>query len=265
VLRAHGVEFNTLTCIQRHNGNHPDEVYDFLKQQGSRHLQLIPVVERGEDGTVGGCSVHPRQFGRFLTGVFERWRAQDVGRVFVQHFDLMLGIVMGSPPSLCVHAQTCGRHVVMEHDGQVFTCDHFVEPAYRLGNIRERSLAELLDSEPAIRFGEAKREHLPADCLRCRSLRFCNGGCPAHRTGRTREGRPGLNHLCEGYRLFFRHSLPVFESMATCLRDGRPAASYPEALAGSLSGAAASGRPGRNDPCPCGSGRKHKHCCGKAA
>ncbi len=262
VLKRHQVEFNTLTCVQRHNGNHPQEVYRFLRDLGSRHMQFIPIVEHSAEGGVSQRSVHPRQLGRFLCTVFEGWRERDVGEIFVQHFEMMLGIVMGHPASLCVHAERCGRHVAMEHNGDLFNCDHFVEPAHWLGNLMATPLRELLDSEQADRFGADKWEGLPQYCRRCRELHFCHGGCPAHRFDKAPGGEPGLNHLCEGYRLFYRHTLPVFDAMAAALRAGRPAADYGEFEARRDPSAASGNSTSRNAPCPCGSGRKYKRCCG---
>ena len=133
---------------------------------------------------------------------------------------------MGLPASLCVHAERCGRHLAMEHNGDLFNCDHFVEPTHRLGNLMEAPLRDLLDCEQADRFGSDKRDRLPGYCRRCRELRYCHGGCPAHRFDKAPGGEPGLNSLCEGYRLFYRHTLPTFQAMAVCLRSGRPAAEY---------------------------------------
>jgi uncharacterized protein len=264
-LKEHQVEFNTLTCVQRHNGHHPQEVYRFLRALGSWHMQFIPIVEHSAGTGLSQRSVHPRQFGRFLCSVFDSWLERDVGEVFVQHFEMMLGIAMGFPASLCVHARRCGRHVAMEHNGDLFSCDHFVEPAHWLGNLLETPLRELLDSEQADRFGSEKWDGLPGYCRRCPELRFCHGGCPAHRFEKAPGGEPGLNHLCEGYRLFYRHTLPTFEAMAKALRAGRPAADYRE-LEASRSQSPASRNPvPRNAPCPCGSGRKYKRCCGRSS
>jgi uncharacterized protein len=263
LLQRHQVELNTLTCVQRHNADHPQEIYRFLRGLGSQYMQFIPIVEHAPETGVSRRSVHSRQFGRFLSGVFDCWRAGDVGEVFVQHFDMMLGVVMGLPASLCVHAERCGRHVAMEHNGDLFSCDHFVDPAHRLGNIVETPLAELLDCEQADRFGAEKSEALPRYCRRCDMLRYCHGGCPAHRIDKAPGGEPGLNHLCEGYRLFYRHTLPTFEAMAAALRSGRPAADYAQFEATrDPSYRNRSGVP-RNAACPCGSGRKYKRCCGR--
>jgi uncharacterized protein len=263
VLRRYGVAFNTLTCVQRSNGSHPQELYGFLRGLGSRYMQFIPIVEHSTETGVSARSVHPRQFGRFLNAVFDCWRARDIGRVFVQHFEMMLSIVLGLPASLCVHAERCGRHVAMEHNGDLFNCDHFVDRAHLLGNLMETPLRELLDSEKADRFGARKREELPRYCRRCRELRYCHGGCPAHRFDKAPGGEPGLNHLCEGYRLFYRHTLPTFEAMAASLRAGRPAGDYAQFAATGEHPSATRVRASRNAACPCGSGRKYKRCCGR--
>jgi len=262
VLQKHQVEFNTLTCVQRDNGSHPQQVYRFLHGLGSRYMQFIPIVEHSPGKGISRRSVHPRQFGRFLNGVFDCWRAGDIGEVFVQHFDMLLGIVMDLPASLCVHAERCGRHLAMEHNGDLFNCDHFVDPSNLLGNLMETPLRELLDSEMADRFGAEKREGLPGYCRRCRDLRYCHGGCPAHRFDKAPGGEPGLNHLCEGYRLFYRHTLPCFEAMAASLRSGRPAADYAEFAASRSLSPENPSAVRRNAACPCGSGQKYKRCCG---
>ena len=263
VLQEHQVEFNTLTCVQRSNGSHPQEIYRFLRGLGSRYLQFIPIVEHSPGTGISRRSVHPRQFGRFLNTVFDCWKACDIGEAFIQHFDMMLGILLGLPASLCVHAERCGRHLAMEHNGDLFHCDHFVDPPHRLGNILETPLPELVDSEKAERFGAAKREGLPGYCGRCRHLRFCHGGCPAHRLDKAPGEEPGLNHLCEGYRLFYEHTLPAFEAMASSVRSGGTAGEYAQFTASrDLSSGSRSPVP-RNAACPCGSGRKYKRCCGR--
>ena len=260
-LKRHRVEFNTLTAVQRDNGDHPARVYAFLRDLGAIYLQFIPIVEKDPVGRLTERSVQPEQWGDFLNGVFDAWRAADIGRVYVQHFELMLGLVMGLPASLCVHSRTCGRSVALEHNGDLFSCDHFVFPEYRLGNLAEHHLAELLDGPAQTRFGQDKFDRLPGHCRRCEFLGFCYGGCPAHRVLSTPGGEPGLNWLCAGYRRFFAHTAPCFRAMAECLRHQLSAAEYPRFLAPP----AAAGPPGRNDLCPCGSGRKYKKCCGLRA
>ncbi|MGC4116799.1 MAG: SPASM domain-containing protein [Myxococcales bacterium] len=263
LLRRHGVRFNTLTTVHAANGDRPLEVYRFLRDEvGSSFLQFIPIVERaGEGDQVTARSVRPRQYGRFLTAVFDEWVRRDVGTVFVQIFEAALASWVGAPPTLCIFAPTCGDAMALEHNGDLYSCDHFVEPRHRLGNLRERTLGELAASEPQRRFGEDKQRLLPDYCRRCPVLFACNGGCPKERFRRTPEGEPGLNYLCAGYKDFFLHIDQPMRQMAAMLRQGRNAdevmawmaaedARLDEALAGT----------GPNQPCPCGSGRKAKQC-----
>lgn len=276
-LRRHGVAFNLLCTVNAGNAAEPRRVYRFLRGLGTPFLQFIPLVERcargaddrrlagppqdePEAGAVTPWSVTGPAYGDFMTGVFDAWLARDVGEVFVQLFDVQLGIEMGLPSSLCVFAEECGRGLALEHDGSVFACDHYVYPAYRLGNLRERSLAELVDAPRQRAFGAAKRDALPGRCWRCPHLRRCWGGCPKHRVDRTANGEPGLNRLCAGYRRFFDHAAPHLRRMAELLRAGRPAAAI---MAERRGGARAGRRVGPNEPCPCGSGRKHKRCHGR--
>ena len=266
VLQRHQVEYNALVVVQSDNGKHPREVYDFVLEIGCQYMQFIPIVEKLDDGKVSHRSVGPEQFGRFLNTVFDRWRLGDIGRIYVQHFDLMLGLAMGYPASLCVHSEVCGRNVALEHNGDLFDCDHFVFPENKLGNITQQSMTDMLDGPQAVAFGLDKRKGLPDVCGRCKFLRFCNGGCPAHRCATTPDGQSGWNYLCEGYRTFFTHSLKYFVAMAECLRRRLPASRYGEFMAPATLGAPAGERPrkpGRNAPCPCGSGKKYKHCCAK--
>jgi uncharacterized protein len=227
VLKRHRVEFNTLTVVHASNSGRPREVYDFLRTAGARHMQFIPLVESDGAGGVQPRSVGAADWGRFLNGVFDRWLERcDIGRVFVQEFEVTLALVLGLPSTLCTHAEECCRAVVVEHDGSVYSCDHFVSPRHRLGDLRTSPLAALLDNRAQRRFGAAKRETLPGACRRCEFLGVCNGGCPKDRLARTAAGEPGLNHLCPGFRLYYEHTLPVFRRMARCLRLGRPAADH---------------------------------------
>lgn len=218
-LRAHRVEFNTLTVVSRANARHPLKVYRFLKDLGSRYIQFIPLVERGDR-----ASVSPVAYGDFLVRVFEEWVQADVGSVFVQTFDAALGHWLGEGGGLCVFAQTCGRQVIVEHDGSVYACDHYVDPQHRLGNLHSSSFAEMLDSDAQRRFGDAKRDTLPRQCRECEFRFACNGGCPKHRFLQGADGEPGLNYLCAGYRRFLGAVHPYMHVMAKLLRQGRPAA-----------------------------------------
>lgn len=280
-LQRNQVEFNTLTVVNRLNSKQPLEVYRFLKGIGSTFLQFIPLVERkgvangllklapppGPDEdpathAVTEWSVIPEDYGTFLCTIFDTWVRYDVGRTFVQIFDVALGQWAQVGSSLCVFAETCGAAVAMEHNGDVYACDHFVYPEYRLGNLLETPLRTMLDSDRQRMFGQNKKLQLPRQCRTC-DVRFaCNGECPKHRFLRTADGEPGLNYLCAGYLKFFRHIRPHMETMADLLRREQP----PAAIMGMLAEKEIAARPagvGRNDPCPCGSGQKFKKCCGR--
>ena len=240
-LKKHGVEFNTLTVINRKNSYHARQVYRFLKEIGSKYLQFIPIVEQvaatpdpnglvllkpyaRQKTTVSEWSVEPLQFGKFLSTVFDEWVLSDVGRVFVQIFDVALESWAGLPQSLCVFAPQCGKALAVEHNGDLYSCDHFVYPENKLGNIMERAMSGLVNSPQQARFGSAKATSLPSDCQKC-DVRFaCNGECPKHRFNTTASGEYGLNYLCAGYKHFFHHIDPYMRFMANELRqDGSPA------------------------------------------
>jgi len=276
-LKRNGVEFNTLTTVHRGNADHPLKVYRFLKENGSGFMQFIPIVERiSNQATADGLqlispsfagsakvapwSVEPRQFGRFLCAIFDEWVRNDVGRYFVQLFDVGLEMWSGMEASLCVFRKQCGAALAMEHSGDLYSCDHFVYPENRLGNIMESPLAELVDSEQQRKFGADKETMLPKYCREC-DVRFaCNGECPKHRFLTTPDGEPGLNYLCAGYKMFFHHVDPYMQFMARELAAQRPPANVMRWIAVQETQKAFE-RAGRNDPCPCGSGKKFKHCC----
>jgi uncharacterized protein len=277
-LKRHSVDFNTLTTLHRANADSPLEVYRFLKEIGSGYIQFIPIVERisqlvTSDGLqlvspefrdaarVAPWSVAPLQFGKFLCAIFDEWVRQDVGRYFVQLFDVSLEMWAGMEASLCVFRRTCGAALAIEHCGDLYSCDHFVYPQNRLGNIMESPLKSLVESVQQHDFGEAKESTLPRYCREC-DVRFaCNGECPKHRFLNTPDGEPGLNYLCAGYKMFFRHIDPYMRFMAAELAAHRPPANV-MGWAVAQDARAKFGKAGRNDPCPCGSGRKYKHCCG---
>ncbi len=240
-LKEHQVEFNTLTVVNRHNSQYPLEVYEFLKEVGSRFMQFIPVVERkaaepGSDGLVlvqpsfrhsaevTEWSVEPLAYGRFLTQIFDEWVKKDVGRYFVQQFDVALESWLGLEASLCVFRKTCGSALAMEHTGDLYSCDHFVYPENKLGNITETNLEQMVSSQQQKSFGLDKLNSLPRMCREC-DVRFaCNGECPKHRFLTTPDGEPGLNYLCAGYKHFFHHVDPHMQFMAAELRASRPPA-----------------------------------------
>lgn len=220
VLQRHGVPFNTLTCVSAANAGSPLEVYRYLKEIGSRHLQFIPVVEQapGQPGTVTPQSVTGEQWGRFLTTVFDEWVRSDVGEVYVDMFELSLAKWLGVAGGVCVHAPTCGDALAIEHDGSVYSCDHYVDLEHRLGSIHERSLAQLASGAQQTKFGQDKSHRLPQACYACPVLFACNGGCPRHRFAGADGGH---NHLCEGYRAYFTHVDAVMQSMAELYRRGQ--------------------------------------------
>jgi uncharacterized protein len=209
--------------------------------------------------------VEPLQFGKFLCAIFDEWVRRDVGRYFVQIFDAALESWVGTPQSLCVFRETCGGAMAIEHNGDLYSCDHYVYPENRLGNIVEHSLATLVSSEQQRRFGLDKRDALPRYCQECEVRFACNGECPKRRFTRTPAGEWGLNYLCAGYRLFFKHIDPYMQFMASELRQGRPPANVMQMFQPHRQRAEPRSHLGRNDPCPCGSGRKYKRCCGANA
>lgn len=223
LLKDHGVDFNILATVNAANGDHPLEVYRFFRDEsGARFIQFIPVVQQIDgSGSATEWSVQSLQYGKFLTGIFDEWVRHDVGSVFVQHFDSALASWLGMPPSLCILAPTCGTAMVLEHNGDVYSCDHFVEPEHRLGNIMESPLRHIIARKKRFYFGAQKSAALPACCRRCRVLFACNGGCPKNRFIKTPDGKPGLNYLCSGYRLFFSHIDKAMRFMADELRHGR--------------------------------------------
>jgi uncharacterized protein len=237
-LKKHKVAFNILTCVHAANADHGLEVYRFLRDEvGASFIQFIPIVERdNETGFQEGTEVTERsvtgcQYGRFLIEVFDEWVIRDVGQVFVQIIDVALAAWLGRRPGLCIFEETCGQAMALEHNGDLYACDHFVEPRYRLGNIRETRLVELASSKRQRQFGLAKRDTLPS-CYETCEIRFvCNGGCPKNRLLPAGEGEPRLNWLCEGYKAFFAHIDRPMRMMAAALRMGKPATVVMEILA----------------------------------
>jgi uncharacterized protein len=246
LLRRHAVPFNTLTCVHRYNASRPLDVYRFLRREvGSTYLQFIPIVEPREfetvapqhgdparlpvvgspesrpdhpDSVVTPWSVDPDEYGYFLCKVWDEWQARDVGKVLVNFCETLVAQHMGLPSQVCVHSEACGKGVALEHDGDVYSCDHYVYPEYRLGSIREQSLGDMVFSPRQVRFGYAKSETLPAYCRQCPYLTDCWGECPKNRLLRTPAGEPGLNYLCPGLKRFFAHAVPTAARMAARLR-----------------------------------------------
>jgi uncharacterized protein len=238
-LLRRGAEVNVLACVDAHSSHYPDQVYDFLTGTGVSFIQFTPVLERlagaadrargfdlngpgvADDATLAPWSVSPLGWGRFLTRVFDRWVARDVGRVFVMNFEWTLASAVGAPGVVCHHQRECGRALIAEHDGSVYACDHFALPEYRLGNLASDSLAAMVDSTRAREFGAAKHRDLPRQCRACPHLAYCWGGCPKHRFATTIDGEAGLNHLCAGYAHYFSHVRPTITALSRLLAQGR--------------------------------------------
>lgn len=263
LLRRHNVEFNTLTCVNAANSDHGLDVYRFLRDEaGSRFMQFIPIVERdNETGFQEGLKLTSRsttgpQYGRFLIDVFDEWVRHDVGQVFVQIFDAALARWTGQRPGLCIFEETCGQGLAMEFNGDLYACDHFVEPRYFLGNIQESQLETLAAKPEQHAFGEAKRDTLPQYCRDCEVRFICNGGCPKDRVLRTPDGEPGLNYLCSGFRAFFNYIDRPMRMMSALLRANRAPAEITRLLASdpTLRETPAGA------PCPCGSGKPVEAC-----
>jgi uncharacterized protein len=272
LLQKHGVEYNILTTVNRVNGDHPLDVYRFLRDvAGTDWMQFIPVVERvdehGQPAHLRGVhaserSVQPEQFGQFLIAIYDEWVRNDVGRVFVQTFEAAARHWMGLESSgMCVFNETCGLGVALEHTGDLYSCDHFVDDDFRLGNIADTDMGDLVASARQHRFGQEKRDGLPKYCLDC-DVRFaCHGECPKNRFLMTPDGEPGLNYLCAGFKDFFHHIDHPMNIITTAMKSNRPASDVMQVLRREDAAFASAVRDaGRNGPCPCGSGRKTKQC-----
>ena len=240
LVKKHSVDFNTLTVVNRANSQHPLEVYHFLRSIGSRYIQFIPVVERKAATTtakmgldfaapfeaespVTDWSVDAAQYGRFLCAIFDEWVRRDVGETFVQLFDVALENWAAVGSSLCVFAERCGGALAMEHNGDLYSCDHYVYPQFHLGNIMNRSLGEMVQSDAQRKFGSDKLDRLPRYCRECEVRFACNGECPKHRFIKTPDGEEGLNYLCPAYKQFFNHIDPYMRMMVQLLEAGREA------------------------------------------
>lgn len=280
ILKRHHVEFNTLTCVNRKNATRAREVYTFLRDEGSGHMQFIPIVERrGEDcgsqdlelvlpdspmdAKVTAWSVRPDDFGQFMCTIFDEWVRNDVGQVFVQTFEVALMAWMGLEPNLCIFQKECGLGLALEHTGDLYSCDHYVYPEHQLGNIMEKTIADMVASDQQTQFGKNKAATLPQYCLDCDVRFICNGDCPKHRFTNTPDGDPGLSYLCTGYKQLFHHIDPYMKFMARELRAGRPATGVMAYARQKDYAQKGQQGPGPNDPCICGSSKKFKKCCGR--
>ena len=237
LLKKHGVEWNALAVVNDFNADYPLDFYHFFKEIECRYIQFTPIVERilpltdgrtlaspmdAHDAPLADFSVSPAQWGEFLCTIFDEWVKNDVGQYFIQLFDSTLANWAGVQPGVCTMARTCGHAGVMEFNGDVYSCDHFVFPEYKLGNIREKTLVEMMYSDRQQKFGTDKYDSLPGQCRRCKYLFACNGECPKNRFTVTADGEPGLNYLCEGYYRFFEHVAPYMDFMKNELDNQRP-------------------------------------------
>jgi uncharacterized protein len=256
LLQEHKVEYNVLACVARESAKHPLDIYRFFKDEGVEFIQFTPIVERLSDahsgpvglrlagpaaldrkdqqGDVTPWSVIPEEYGDFLIDIYEDWVRHDVGTVFVMNFEWVLNAWIGNPSPVCVHAKQCGRAVVIEHNGDVYACDHCVYPEHKLGNIMTDTLPEMVAKSLRSGFGESKETALPRWCRDCEVLPACQGGCPKHRFATTYYDEPGLQYLCAGYKKFFLHIRKYLRAMATLLENGLPASRVMEAIKGPL-------------------------------
>lgn len=279
LLKKHKVEFNTLTVINNINVKHPERVYEFLKATGSSFLQFIPLVEREaqkvEDGdlyyidpnytkkaNVTDWSVNASEYGQFLNRIFDIWVRRDIDKIYVQMFDTTLGAWCNQPAQLCIFSETCGHAFALESNGDVYQCDHYVYPDYKLGNIHDIHLRELNRSDEAVQFGQDKKSTLPPACLKCEYRFACHGGCPKHRFINVPNSKFQHNYFCEGYKSFFKHSEPAMKKMKELIMSGRSPAELMDQY--NQANAVTNKNIGRNDPCICNSGKKYKKCCGRS-
>ncbi len=252
LLQKHGVEYNVMACVARNTARQPLEVYHFLKKEGVKFIQFFPIIERVPDGSskqyglrlagpaaldrkeqnteVTEWTVIPEEYGDFLIAIYEEWVRNDVGEVFVMNFEWALNAWIGNPSPVCIHSKQCGRSVVIEHNGDVYACDHCVYPQYKLGNILTGDLLSMVEKSVQSGFGVTKETALPRWCRECSVLGACQGGCPKHRFAGAIYDEPGLHYLCEGYRKFFLHIRKYLRVMAQLLEYGRPASLVMDAI-----------------------------------
>ncbi len=223
MLNKYNVEWNAMAVVNDFNGDYPLDFYHFFKEIGCHYIQFTPIVERDEQGRLLPFCVSPQQWGGFLCEIFDEWVKKDVGEYFIQIFDATLANWMGVTPGICTMARECGHAAVMEFNGDVYACDHFVFPEHRLGNIHHESIVEMMYSPKQMAFGRMKCEALPTQCRECEWLFACNGECPKNRIAETKSGEMGLNYLCEGYQKYFKHVAPYMDFMKQELMAGRPA------------------------------------------
>lgn len=251
LLKKHGVEFNILTCVTRHSAYQPLEIYHFFKQQDIQYIQFIPIVEREmnegaaalslsnatppsllmeeSQQTVTNWTVEPEMYGEFLIQIFNEWVQQDVGTIFVMNFEWALASWMGISSPVCIFSEECGRAVAMEHNGDLFSCDHYVYPEYRLGNVTD-GLSNLINLPSQLAFGKTKRDTLPTVCKNCEVRFACHGECPKHRFLVSDQNEPGLNYLCSSYKKYFKHINPYLTTMKQLIQKGLSASYITEIM-----------------------------------
>jgi uncharacterized protein len=252
LLQSHGVEYNVLACVARETAYRPLEVYNFFKQEKIKFIQFTPIIERLPDEStkerglwlatpakleeeetntlVTPWTVEPKMYGEFLVSIYEEWVKKDVGEIFVMNFEWALNAWIGNPSPVCIFARQCGRAVAMEHNGDVYACDHYVYPEYRLGNVLKEDLGEMVTRSVASGFGPHKEQTLPKYCRECEVVDACWGGCPKHRFARSPYGEPGLHYMCAGYKRFFTHIRKYLNAMTKLLEHGIPASHIMQAV-----------------------------------
>jgi len=259
LLKKYAIACDVLCVVHDLNVQQPSVVYRFFRDLGVQYLQFLPLVSRRGEPGVSEETVPAEAYGAFLSTIFNEWARRDTGRIIIQNFEEALRPYVEVDHAICISRETCGDVVVVEHNGDVYSCDHFVDPEHRIGNIRETPLVEMLESRAQREFGQSKRDRLPEYCLRCDVLTSCNGGCPKDRFALTPDGDESLNYLCPGLHLFYTHSRPYLHKWATLMRAEEPMKTLWQVV--ESDGSLMSQDTGRNDPCRCGSGRKYKKCC----
>lgn len=255
-LKEYKVEYNILAVVNNLTAKRPKEVYQFFKEIEADFIQFIPIVEQDQQGNIISRSVGSKEYGQFLIGVFNQW-LNDLGDIYVQIFEEAVSAWAGFGANLCVFSPECGKASVMEHNGDLYSCDHFVESEYRLGNIKEKDISEMMSSKQQQDFGKAKKKELNKKCLDCDYLFICNGGCPKNRIVDTGDEFK-LNHLCQGYELFFAYIDPFMKKLAQMIKQRQAPPMMKKEMQKLYK---EKWDVGRNDPCPCGSEKKYKKCC----
>ncbi len=260
LLKQYGVTTEILCVVNAKNVKSPLQVYRYFKQLGAKYISFLPLVEPLDNGSVSNRTVPATAFGRFLFKIFDEWQSNDIGNIKVQIFEEAARTAFKQEHTLCIFKRTCGGVPVVEHNGDFYSCDFFVEKEHRLGNIQDVALVDLLDSPTQRKFGKNKLDTLPQFCRTCSVRVMCNGGCPKNRFIYTPDGEAGLNYLCAGYKMFFSHCRPFVEQVSRVWSEQQIQSKTVQSAAP----IASSHKMGRNDPCPCGSGKKYKHCCLKS-